>query len=112
MLIYDMKIESFIRLLAGTFVLLGVGLAQFISPCWLWLAASVGPIWIKVFFAVFAAPSLVLRQVGGLDDAGIIRWGGASGPASRIMRLGGQIPVKTDWIRLAPTKAGSSIHQG
>jgi hypothetical protein len=96
-----MRIESFIRLLAGTFVLLGIGLAQFISPWWMLLPAFVGANLIQSVFTGFCPPSLVLRQLGWLDDAGIIRWGGASGSASRSMRF--------VWLILAGAALGATV---
>ena len=71
-----MKIESLIRLLAGTFVLLGVALAHFVNPWWLLLPTFVGANLIQSVFTGFCPPSLVLRKVGWLDDAGTIHWGG------------------------------------
>ena len=38
----NMKTESFVRLLAGTLVLLGVALTRFVNPWWLLLPAFVG----------------------------------------------------------------------
>ena len=37
-----MNVERLLRLIAGTFVLLSLGLAQFHSPYWLWFTAFVG----------------------------------------------------------------------
>jgi len=70
-----MKIESFIRLLAGTFVLVGVGLAHFASPWWLLLPLFVGANLIQSAFTGFCPPSIVLRRLGKLDDSGTIHWG-------------------------------------
>ena len=71
-----MKIESLIRLLAGTFVLLGVALAHFVSSWWLLLPAFVGLNLIQSVFTGFCPPSIVLRRLGWLDDAGTIHWRG------------------------------------
>jgi len=71
-----MKIDSLIRLLAGTVVLIGVTLAHFVSPWWLLLPVFVGLNLIQSVFTGFCPPSLVLRRLGWLDDAGIIHWGG------------------------------------
>lgn len=70
-----MKIESLIRLIAGSLVLLGSGLAYFVNPAWLLLPAFVGLNLIQSVFTGFCPPSFVLRQLGWLDDAGYIRRG-------------------------------------
>ena len=71
-----MKIESLIRLLAGSVVLLGTALAFLVSPWWLLLPAFAGVNLIQSVFTGFCPPSLFLRKLGWLDDAGIIHWGG------------------------------------
>ncbi len=71
-----MKIDSLIRLLAGSVVLTGLLLAHFISPWWLLLPAFAGINLIQSVFTGFCPPSLVLRKLGWLDEAGIIHWGG------------------------------------
>ena len=71
-----MKIESFIRLLAGSVGLIGVGLAFFVSPWWLLLPTFAGVNLIQSVFTGFCPPSLILRRLGWLDDAGVIHWGG------------------------------------
>lgn len=71
-----MKIESFIRILAGSVVLLGVGLAHFVSPWWLLLPAFAGLNLIQSAFTGFCPPSLVLGKLGWLDADGVIHWGG------------------------------------
>jgi len=71
-----MKIESFIRLLAGTVTLVGVGLTYFVHPWWLLVPALVGLNLIQSVFTGFCPPSLILRQLGWLGDDGIIHWGG------------------------------------
>ncbi|MCF7688733.1 MAG: DUF2892 domain-containing protein [Cephaloticoccus sp.] len=73
-----MKIDSFIRILAGCMVLLSVALAHFVSPWWLLLTCMIGVNLIQSVFTGFCPPSLVLRKLGWLDDAGIIHWGGKS----------------------------------
>ena len=73
-----MKIDSFIRILAGSMVLLSVALARFHSPWWLLLTCFVGLNLIQSAFTGFCPPSLVLRKLGWLGDDGIIHWGGKS----------------------------------
>ena len=71
-----MKIDSLIRLLAGTVVVTGVLLAHYVSPWWLLLPAFAGLNLIQSVFTGFCPPSLLLRKLGWLDDSGIIHWGG------------------------------------
>ena len=71
-----MKIDSLIRLLAGTVTLVGVALAHFVSPWGLLIPAFVGLNLIQSVFTGFCPPSLLLRSLGWLDDDGIIHWGG------------------------------------
>jgi hypothetical protein len=71
-----MKIESLIRLLAGTVVLLGVTLAHFVNPWWLLLPVFAGANLIQSVFTGFCPPALVLAKIGWLDDHGVIHWGG------------------------------------
>ena len=71
-----MKIESLIRLLAGSVTLLGVLLAVFVSPWWLLLPAFAGANLIQSVFTGFCPPTLVLKKLGWLDADGVIHWGG------------------------------------
>ena len=71
-----MRIESFIRVLAGSVVLLSLALTLWVSQWWLLLTAFVGLNLIQSAFTGFCPPSLVLRKLGWLDDAGIIHCGG------------------------------------
>jgi len=71
-----MKSESFIRVLAGSMVLLSVALAHYVSPWWLLLAVFAGFNLIQSAFTGFCPPTLILRKLGWLDDHGIIHWGG------------------------------------
>ncbi len=71
-----MKIDNFIRLLAGSMVLVSVALVCFVSPWWLLLTGFVGLNLIQSALTGFCPPSLVLRKFGWLDDAGTIHWGG------------------------------------
>lgn len=71
-----MKIESFIRLLAGSVVLLGAALAYFLSPWWLLLPAFAGLNLIQSVFTGFCPPTIVLTKLGWLDPDGLIHWGG------------------------------------
>lgn len=71
-----MKIEQFIRLLAGTMILLSAALVYFVSPWWLLLTAFVGLNLIQSVFTGFCPPSLLLGKLGWLDEQGVIHWGG------------------------------------
>ncbi len=71
-----MKIEPFIRVLAGSMVLLGATLTHFVSPWWLLLPVFVGANLIQSAFTGFCPPSLVLRALGWVGDDGVIHWGG------------------------------------
>lgn len=72
-----MKIESLIRLMAGSLVLLGVALTYFASLWWLLLPTFVGANLTQSTLTGFCPPSLVLSKLGWLDKDGIIHWGGA-----------------------------------
>jgi hypothetical protein len=71
-----MKTESFVRLLAGSFVLLGTVLAWRVSPAWLLLPGFVGANLIQSAFTGFCPPTLILGKLGWIDDAGTIHFGG------------------------------------
>jgi len=71
-----MKIESLIRLLAGTVTLTGVALAFFVSPWWLLLPTFAGVNLIQSVFTGFCLPSIILRKLGWLDENQLIHWGG------------------------------------
>jgi len=71
-----MKIESFIRAMAGTMVLLSVALAHFVSPWWLLLTCFAGLNLLQSAFTGFCPPSIVLTKLGWLGDDGVIHWGG------------------------------------
>jgi hypothetical protein len=71
-----MKIDAFIRVLAGCFVVAGVLLAHFVSPWWLLLTLFVGVNLIQSAFTGFCLPSLLLRRLGWVDGTDVIHWGG------------------------------------
>jgi len=71
-----MKIDHFIRILAGSMVLLSVALAHFVSPWWLLFTCFVAVNLIQSALTGFCPPSLVLSKLGWLDDTGTIHWGG------------------------------------
>ena len=59
-----MKIESYIRLLAGTLILLSVALAHFVSSWWLLPAVFVGCNLIQSVFTGFCPAEIILRKLG------------------------------------------------
>ena len=59
-----MKIESYIRILAGTLVLASLVLSQMVSPWWLLLAAFVGTNLIQSAFTGFCPAEIILRRLG------------------------------------------------
>ena len=71
-----MKIDSLIRVLAGTMTLLSVALVYFVSPWWLLLTCFVGVNLIQSVFPSFCLPSLILTRLGWLDVDGLVHWGG------------------------------------
>lgn len=73
-----MKIDSLIRLLAGSVVLTGTALGYFVSPWWLLLPAFAGANLIQSVFTGFCPPTIILTKLGWLDADGTIRWGGRS----------------------------------
>lgn len=60
----SMNIESIIRVLAGSLVLLSLALARFFSPWWLLLTAFVGVNLIQSAFTGFCPPEILLRRLG------------------------------------------------
>ena len=59
-----MKIDSFIRLLAGTVTLLGVAVTFFVSPWGLLIPAFVGLNLIQSSFTGFCPAAMVFRAFG------------------------------------------------
>ena len=59
-----MTTESYIRILAGTLVLVSVALAHFVSPWWLLLAVFVGLNLIQSAFTGFCLAEFVLHKLG------------------------------------------------
>ncbi|QYM78315.1 DUF2892 domain-containing protein [Horticoccus luteus] len=71
-----MKTDSFIRLLAGTVILLGCALTAFVNLWWLLVPAFVGANLIQSTLTGFCPPTLVLRKLGWVDADNVIHWGG------------------------------------
>jgi hypothetical protein len=64
-----MKTESYIRVLAGTLVLVSIGLAHFVNSWWLLLAAFVGFNLIQSVFTGFCPAEIILHKLGLGDCA-------------------------------------------
>lgn len=58
-----MKTESYIRILAGTLVLLSVALAHFVNPWWLLLAVFVGVNLVQSAFTGFCPAEMILHKL-------------------------------------------------
>lgn len=71
-----MKTDSFIRVLAGSFVLLGTALGWLVSPWWLLLPTFAAANLIQSAFTGFCPPTLLLRKLGWVDGNDVIHWGG------------------------------------
>lgn len=71
-----MKTESFVRILAGSFILLSVALAHFHSPWWLLFTAFIGLNLIQSAFTGFCPPTFILEKLGWIRTDGTIAWGG------------------------------------
>lgn len=72
-----MKTESFIRVLAGSVVLLSLALAHWVSPWWLLLTAFVGVNLVQSAFTGFCLPTIILRRLGWVDANDVVHWGHA-----------------------------------
>jgi DUF2892 family protein len=65
-----MKIESAVRILAGTMVLLSLALAHWMSAWWLLLAAFVGVNLIQSAFTGFCPAEMAFRKLGIGNERG------------------------------------------
>lgn len=59
-----MKTEGYIRILAGSMVLIGVGLAHFVNHWWLLLPVFVALNLIQSAITGFCPPEIVLKKLG------------------------------------------------
>ena len=71
-----MKLDSFVRILAGTFVVASVILAYTVNQWWLLLTLFVGLNLFQSGFTGFCPPIFVLRKLGWVDRDNVIHWGG------------------------------------
>jgi hypothetical protein len=65
-----MKMESAIRILAGTMVLIGTALAHFVSPYWHLLPAFVGLNLVQSAFTGFCPAENIFRKLGIGSEGG------------------------------------------
>ncbi len=68
-----MKTESYIRILAGTLVLISISLGHFVSSWWLLLAAFVGVNLVQSVFTGFCPAEIILHMLGLGDCACSVR---------------------------------------
>ena len=59
-----MKLENAIRALAGTFILISLALAHYVSPNWLWFTAFVGANLLQSAFTGFCPAEMILKKFG------------------------------------------------
>ena len=71
-----MKIDSLVRFLAGSMVLLSVVLTRYVNPAWFLLTCFVGLNLVQSAITGFCPPAFVLTKLGWIDAAGVIHWGG------------------------------------
>jgi hypothetical protein len=75
-----MKTESYIRILAGTLVLISVALAHFVSPWWLLLAVFVGLNLIQSACTGFCPAEIILHKLGLGSGACAVKSSGEESP--------------------------------
>jgi hypothetical protein len=73
-----MKTESFIRVLAGTFILLSIALTLLHSMWWLVFTGFIGLNLIQSAFTGFCPPTLLLEKLHRVRPDGTINWRGQS----------------------------------
>ena len=59
-----MTMERYIRLFAGTFILVSLLLAHFFSPYWLWVTAFVGFNLLQSSLTRFCPLEIILKKLG------------------------------------------------
>jgi len=63
-----MTVNRYLRLIAGSFIVLSVLLAHFFSPYWLFFTAFVGLNLVQSAFTDWCPMMTILRQLGVKDD--------------------------------------------
>ena len=59
-----MTMERYIRLIAGSFILISLLLAYYVSPYWLWFTAFVGANMLQASFTGFCPLAMILKKLG------------------------------------------------
>jgi hypothetical protein len=59
-----MKMENYIRAIAGTFILASLALAHFVNPNWLWFTAFVGANLLQSAFTRWCLMEKILARFG------------------------------------------------
>jgi hypothetical protein len=59
-----MSLERYIRVIAGSFVLISLALAHWVSPHWLWFTAFVGANLLQSGFTKWCLMEDILRMLG------------------------------------------------
>ncbi|MEA3275864.1 MAG: DUF2892 domain-containing protein [Pseudomonadota bacterium] len=59
-----MTVERIVLAVAGSFILLSLGLAHYVNPNWLWFTAFVGANLFQSAFTGFCPLALILKRVG------------------------------------------------
>jgi len=71
-----MKTDSFIRILAGSFILLSVALTALHSPWWLLFTSFIGLNLIQSALTGFCPPTWLLGKLNRVRPDGTINWRG------------------------------------
>jgi hypothetical protein len=59
-----MSIEQYIRMIAGSFILLSLALAHWVHPNWLWFTAFVGANLLQSAFTKWCLMEIILKKAG------------------------------------------------
>lgn len=59
-----MTLERYIRMFAGSFILISLALAHFVNPNWLWFTVFVGANLLQSSFTQFCPLEIVLKKLG------------------------------------------------
>jgi hypothetical protein len=60
----NMTVERWIRLIAGSFILISLGLARWVNPNWLWFTAFVGANLLQSSITRWCLMEDILKKVG------------------------------------------------
>ncbi len=59
-----MTMEQYIRIIAGSFILISLALAHWVNPNWLWFTAFVGVNLIQSSFTKWCLMEIILKKAG------------------------------------------------